>query len=145
VGRARRGVNAAFYVAFFEIVRMAGPVFFAQFNYPVVIAGFGWGALLFGDASAHLGRRQLMLWACAHTISWMRRAEPPSDVRLYVMPRPRRAGFGDHGRRRSTREHRWRPDRSPVSSCDTGADPIAYGLWSVAACLSAALSVTKIA
>lgn len=63
-------VNAAFYVAFFEIVRMAGPVFFAQFNYLVVLAGFGWGALFFGEThSAYVwGAAVLMLIGLAlHT------------------------------------------------------------------------------
>jgi drug/metabolite transporter (DMT)-like permease len=74
-------INAAFYVAFFEIVRMAGPVFFAQFNYPVVIAGFGWGALLFGERhSAYIwGGAALMLAGLAlHTISLSRAARRAS-------------------------------------------------------------------
>lgn len=75
-------INAAFYVAFFEIVRMAGPVFFAQFNYPVVIAGFGWGALIFGERhSAYIwGGAALMLAGLAlHTISLSRAARRVSQ------------------------------------------------------------------
>jgi drug/metabolite transporter (DMT)-like permease len=52
-------INAAFYVAFFEIVRLAGPVFFAQINYLVVLCGFGWGALLFGE------RHSAFIWIAA--------------------------------------------------------------------------------
>ena len=43
------GVNAAFVVLFLEIVRRAGPVFFAQFNYLAVLAGIGWGWLIFSE------------------------------------------------------------------------------------------------
>lgn len=42
-------VNAVFFVMLFEIIRRAGPTFFAQFNYLAVIAGVAWGALLFGE------------------------------------------------------------------------------------------------
>jgi drug/metabolite transporter (DMT)-like permease len=75
---ATAAVNAAFYVAFFEIVRMAGPVFFAQFNYLVVVAGFGWGALIFGEShSAYVwGAAALMLLGLAlHSLSLMREAK----------------------------------------------------------------------
>lgn len=34
----------------FEIIRMSGTVFLSQFAYVMVFAGFGWGALLFGDS-----------------------------------------------------------------------------------------------
>ncbi len=43
------GINAAFLVLFFEIIRTAGPTFFAQFNYLAVLAGVGWGALILGE------------------------------------------------------------------------------------------------
>ena len=42
-------INAAFLVLFFEIIRRAGPVFFAQFNYLAVLAGVAWGAVIFGE------------------------------------------------------------------------------------------------
>lgn len=70
-------VNAAFYIAFFEIVRLAGPVFFAQFNYLVVLAGFGWGALFFGEShSVYVwGAAALMLSGLAlHTLGLNRAA-----------------------------------------------------------------------
>ena len=74
---ATAAVNAAFYVSFFEIVRLAGPVFFAQFNYLVVLAGFGWGALIFGEShSAYVwGAAALTLIGLAlHTLSLNRAA-----------------------------------------------------------------------
>jgi drug/metabolite transporter (DMT)-like permease len=46
---AAAAVNGGFYVAFFAIVRRAGSVFVSQFNYLVILCGFGWGALLFGE------------------------------------------------------------------------------------------------
>jgi drug/metabolite transporter (DMT)-like permease len=42
-------INAVFLVLFLEIVRRAGPVFFAQFNYLAVLAGVAWGAVIFGE------------------------------------------------------------------------------------------------
>ena len=42
-------INAAFLVLFFEIIRRAGPTFFAQFNYLAVLAGVAWGAIVFGE------------------------------------------------------------------------------------------------
>lgn len=50
-------INAVFFVLFFEIIRRAGPTFFAQFNYLAVLAGIGWGAMLFGE------RPGLLFWA----------------------------------------------------------------------------------
>jgi drug/metabolite transporter (DMT)-like permease len=42
-------INAVVFVMFFEIIRIAGPTFFAQFNYLAVLAGVAWGMLLFGE------------------------------------------------------------------------------------------------
>lgn len=42
-------VNCVVVLLFLEIVRIAGPTFFSQFNYLAVLAGIGWGALLFGE------------------------------------------------------------------------------------------------
>jgi drug/metabolite transporter (DMT)-like permease len=36
-------------VMFFEIVRVAGPTFFAQFNYLAVLAGLAWSMLVLGE------------------------------------------------------------------------------------------------
>jgi drug/metabolite transporter (DMT)-like permease len=43
------GIDAVFLVLFFEIIRRAGPTFFAQFNYFAVLAGIAWGAIVFGE------------------------------------------------------------------------------------------------
>ena len=50
-------INGAFVVMFLEILRMAGPVFFAQFNYLAVAAGIGWSFALFGE------RLGVYIWA----------------------------------------------------------------------------------
>jgi drug/metabolite transporter (DMT)-like permease len=42
-------INAVCLVLFLEIIRRAGPVFFAQFNYLAVLAGVAWGAVIFGE------------------------------------------------------------------------------------------------
>ncbi|MEE8172214.1 MAG: DMT family transporter, partial [Alphaproteobacteria bacterium] len=36
-------------VAWFTLVRITGPVFFSQFNYFIVLGGFGWGYLLYDE------------------------------------------------------------------------------------------------
>jgi drug/metabolite transporter (DMT)-like permease len=42
-------INVAIWVVFMEVTRQAGPVFFSQFNYIVVLVGFGFGVLMFGE------------------------------------------------------------------------------------------------
>ncbi|MDA0230649.1 MAG: DMT family transporter [Proteobacteria bacterium] len=49
-------LNSVFYIAFLEIIRISGPVFFSQMNYLSVAAGFGWGMVLFGE------RYSLYVW-----------------------------------------------------------------------------------
>ena len=44
------GINVIIWWIFLEIVRNAGPIFFSQSNYVVVLAGLGWGIVLFGEA-----------------------------------------------------------------------------------------------
>ena len=41
--------NCFVVVLFVEIIRLAGPTFFALFNYLAVAVGIGWGALIFGE------------------------------------------------------------------------------------------------
>ena len=36
--------------SFFEIIRLAGPVFFSANNYLVPLAGVAWGMAIFGDS-----------------------------------------------------------------------------------------------
>ncbi len=42
-------ITAVITVAWFFLVRITGPVFFSQFNYFIVLGGFGWGYLLEGE------------------------------------------------------------------------------------------------
>ena len=42
-------ITATTTVAWFFLVRIVGPVFFSQFNYFIVLGGFGWGWLLEGE------------------------------------------------------------------------------------------------
>lgn len=65
-----------FYV-FLEMVRLAGPVFATQHNYIAVLAGFGWGALIFGEAhSAYIWGATALMFAglTLHTLSARRAA-----------------------------------------------------------------------
>ncbi len=41
--------NVVIFLSLFEIIRRAGPVFFAQFNYVVVVSGIIWAFLIFSD------------------------------------------------------------------------------------------------
>ncbi len=43
-------INAVFVILYLEIIRIAGPVFFAQFNYLAVLSGIAWGWAVFGDS-----------------------------------------------------------------------------------------------
>jgi drug/metabolite transporter (DMT)-like permease len=43
------GVNAITFWFLFEIIRLAGPVFFSQFNYVSIGSGFLWALVLFQD------------------------------------------------------------------------------------------------
>ena len=40
---------AVLWFLFFEIIRLAGPVFFSANNYLVPLAGVAWGMAIFGD------------------------------------------------------------------------------------------------
>ncbi len=42
-------INTLTFFCMFEIIRRAGPVFFAQYNYVIVIAGVFWATLIFPD------------------------------------------------------------------------------------------------
>ena len=44
--------NVGIFLCLFEIIRLAGPVFFSQFNYVVVAAGILWGAIFFPQDTA---------------------------------------------------------------------------------------------
>ncbi len=42
-------INAVFFVVMFEIIRMAGPVFFSTYGYFGTLIGLAWAALFFGE------------------------------------------------------------------------------------------------
>ncbi|NQV79864.1 MAG: DMT family transporter [Alphaproteobacteria bacterium] len=44
------GINGITFFCMFEIIRRAGPVFFAQYNYVIVIAGLVWSQAIFNEA-----------------------------------------------------------------------------------------------
>ena len=50
-------INALFFVLAFEIIRLAGPVFFSTNNYIATLAGVGWAILIFGE------EHSLWIWA----------------------------------------------------------------------------------
>ena len=43
-------LNAIFWYLLFEIIHIAGPVFFASYNYISPLAGIGWAAVYFGES-----------------------------------------------------------------------------------------------
>ena len=43
------GVTALVWYLIFEILRLGGPLFLSQFGYIIVLTGFGWGAVIFGE------------------------------------------------------------------------------------------------
>jgi drug/metabolite transporter (DMT)-like permease len=46
-------VNAGFYVLLYEIVRLAGPVFFSSGNFVATLAGVVWAILIFGEIPSY--------------------------------------------------------------------------------------------
>jgi drug/metabolite transporter (DMT)-like permease len=70
-------VNAAFAVLFLEVIRLAGPVFFAQFNYLAVLAGIAWGWLVFQETLSALVWIAFVLMAAGVVLTSLRpRAAP---------------------------------------------------------------------
>lgn len=57
------GSQALTYTCFFEIVRRAGALFFAQINYVVVAAGLIWASALFGESLSY------WVWAAVATLA----------------------------------------------------------------------------
>jgi drug/metabolite transporter (DMT)-like permease len=72
-------INAVFLVLFLEIIRRAGPVFFAQFNYLAVLAGVAWGAVIFGEqVSIYLVLAMVFMFVGVF-LSGYRRSQPVSS------------------------------------------------------------------
>lgn len=55
-------ISGVAYILFFEIIRLAGPVFVSQVGYVVNIFGLGWGYLIFSE------RHSLWIWAAVMTV-----------------------------------------------------------------------------
>jgi drug/metabolite transporter (DMT)-like permease len=73
-------INAVFMVLFLEIIRRAGPVFFAQFNYLAVLAGVAWGAVIFGERLSIYVIAAMALMFAGVFLSGYRRAGTPSKA-----------------------------------------------------------------
>ena len=75
------GVTITMYVSFLIIIRAAGPVFFSQFNYVVVVAGLGWGILFFGEShSAYAWAAAVLMLAGVALLIHAARREPVTPV-----------------------------------------------------------------
>ncbi len=71
-------LSALIFFVFLEMVRLAGPVFATQHNYIAVLAGFGWGLLLFGERhSTYIWAATVLMFAglALHTVSARREAK----------------------------------------------------------------------
>jgi drug/metabolite transporter (DMT)-like permease len=93
------GINAVFYVLFFEIIRIAGPIFFAQFNYLAVLAGVLWSVLLFGERLTIYFLIAMLLMFVGVFLSVLRPAQDDNDLRDADLGRPK-------GHRHPPFEHR---------------------------------------
>jgi drug/metabolite transporter (DMT)-like permease len=78
-------INAVFFVLFFEVIRLAGPTFFAQFNYLAVLAGVGWSIAIFGEALS-IDFFVAMLLMFAGVFLSARGAPPPAGPALEAKP-----------------------------------------------------------
>ena len=72
-------INAVFFVLFFEIIRLAGPTFFAQFNYLAVLAGVGWSIAIFGEGLSIYFFVAMLLMFAGVSLS-ARGAAPPAGA-----------------------------------------------------------------
>jgi drug/metabolite transporter (DMT)-like permease len=72
-------INAVFFVLFFEIIRLAGPTFFAQFNYLAVLAGGGWSIAIFGEGLSIYFFVAMLLMFAGVSLS-ARGAAPPAGA-----------------------------------------------------------------
>ena len=69
------------YITFLIIIRAAGPVFFSQFNYVVVVAGLGWGILFFQEShSAYVWAAAVLMLAGVALLIHAARRQPAAPV-----------------------------------------------------------------
>jgi drug/metabolite transporter (DMT)-like permease len=71
-------INCIVVYLFLEVIRMAGPTFFAQFNYLAVLAAIGWGAALFGERLGLGVRVALALMAVGVVLTTRKDKEAPA-------------------------------------------------------------------
>ncbi|MDE0202950.1 MAG: DMT family transporter [Rhodospirillaceae bacterium] len=68
------GVTALVWYLIFEVLRMGGPLFLSQFGYIIVLAGLGWGALIFGERlSSSAWIAAALLLAGLAVLTWSKR------------------------------------------------------------------------
>lgn len=66
-------ISSLAYVLFFEILRMAGPVFFSQVGYIVTVTGLLWGAFFFDERHSNwIYGATLMILAGVGLVNWRR-------------------------------------------------------------------------
>lgn len=70
-------LNLLLWYVFLEAVRLSGPVFFSQFNYLVVLAGFGFGILFFGERpSLYIIGAAALMFAGLAVLNWRPKKRP---------------------------------------------------------------------
>ena len=68
---AQIAISSLAYVLFFEILRLAGPVFFSQVGYIVTLTGLLWGAFFFGEHHSNwIYGATLMIVAGVALVNW---------------------------------------------------------------------------
>ncbi len=70
-------------VLFFEVIRRAGPVFYAQFNYLAVLAGIGWGWLVFSETLNHMVWVAFLLMALGVILTSLK---PRTHAKVHLGP-----------------------------------------------------------
>ncbi len=67
-------ITCLMYITFLIIVKAAGPVFFSQFNYVIVVAGLGWGIVLNNESySLHVWLSAALMLGGVVFLTWSAR------------------------------------------------------------------------
>ncbi len=75
-------VTALVWYLVFEILRLGGPLFLSQFGYIIVLTGFGWGALIFGERlSGSAWIAAALLFAGLALLTYGKRRESAASAR----------------------------------------------------------------
>ncbi|MFP6689621.1 MAG: DMT family transporter, partial [Alphaproteobacteria bacterium] len=73
-------ITCLMYVTFLIIVKAAGPVFFSQFNYVIVVAGLGWGILLKSESyELHVWLSAALMLSGVAFLTWSARRTAPAQ------------------------------------------------------------------